>query len=306
MKKYLLNYCENFKCIASQCKHTCCAGWEMNIDKASLDMYKNDTSSFSSALKKGVNFRKSRFRADKSGRCTFLNGKNLCEIMINLGEKSLCQVCTDHPRFRSFFTDRIETGLGFCCEEATRIILSFTDKIQPILVSDDGIEERLDFNENNVLTFRSKAIEIIQDRTKTIDDRINELLTESRFDSTKKEFSTIVKTFLSLERVDKTWTKKLKVLKNRQLDVQTQEQYSLVAEQFFVNSIYRHLSDAEDTLWVRARTIFCVLSWWLILNVIVQNDLDILDVVRAFSVEVEYSQKNLNKLYDFAYKFIKI
>ena len=132
MKEYVLSYYPNFKCVADKCKHTCCAGWEMNIDSESLSVYKKDNSAFSETLKNGINFKKSKFKCDKTKRCAFLNEQGLCEIIINLGEKSLCQVCRDHPRFRSFFDDRIETGLGFSCEEAAKIILSFKDKIDLI------------------------------------------------------------------------------------------------------------------------------------------------------------------------------
>ena len=63
-------------------------------------------------------------------------------------------------------------------------------------------------------------------------------------------------------------------------------------------------------MWVRARTIFCVLSWWVIKSVIAQEGIDgldgVIDIVRQFSAEIEYSQKNLDKLFSFAYKFIKI
>ena len=306
MKNYQLNYCEKFKCIADKCNHTCCAGWEMNIDQKTLGDYKNNTSKFSHEIKKGVNFRKSKFKVDKNKRCAFLNEKNLCDIITNLGEQSLCQVCSDHPRFRSFFSDRIELGLGFCCEEATHIILNHTDKIQPILVSDDGSEQQLSFNENNVLQFRKKVLDIIQDRSKDIDDRINELLTECRFDETKKGFSKFIKLFLSLEKIDKNWIKKLKSIKTNSPKIQTEESYSLIAEQFLTNGIYRHLSDAEDTIWVRARLISIILFWWLVLGITTNTQTDIYDVVREFSTEIEYSQKNLNKVYKFAYELISI
>lgn len=306
MKNYQLNYCENFKCIADKCKHTCCAGWELNIDEKTLGDYKNNTSNFSNVLKQGVDFKKSKFKVDRNKRCAFLNDKNLCDIIINLGENSLCQVCTDHPRFRSFFDDRIETGLGFCCEEATRLILSFNDKITPVLTFDDKINTQLDFIQKNVLEFREKALEIIQDRKTPINDRIQNLLRECRFNFDAKKFEKVIKLFLSFETVDKKWTKKIKAIKNKSLTIQTEENCSLVAEQFLVNSIYRHLSDAEDTLWVRAKAIACVLCWWLVSSIAKQTNSDIFDTVRSFSTEVEYSIKNLQKLYTFAYELISI
>lgn len=312
MKEYVLNYYPKFSCVAGACKHTCCAGWEMCIDEKSLKNYKSDTSLFSKTLKKGINFSKAKFKTDRKKRCAFLNENGLCEIIINLGEQSLCQVCRDHPRFKSFFNDRVETGLGFCCETATKLILTFEAQIALLLVSDDNKNEELDFNQKNVLTFREKEINLLQDRALSINDRINNLLIECRAEILEQDFNKIIKRFLSLERVNQGWTKRLKSIKNK-LNKNTNENLSRYAEQFLVNSLYRHLADAEDTMWVRARAIACVLSWWIINSVIEQefdgeNDLltVTVDVVREFSVEVEYSQKNLDKLFDFAYGFINL
>lgn len=312
MKEYVLNYYPKFKCVADKCKHTCCAGWEISIDKNSLDEYMNCDSNFLSALKKGINYKKSKFKVDKFKRCAFLNADNLCEIIINLGEKSLCQVCKDHPRFRSFFDDRTETGIGFCCEEAARIILSFQDRIDLVTVGDDKGQTELDFNQKNILEFREKALDTLQDRTVNINDRIDRLLTLCNASIRDLDFGRILKTFLSFERLDKTWTNRLKSIKNF-TKKSTEEYLSIMAEQFLVNCLYRHLSDAEDTMWVRARTIACVISWWIINHVVLQEKTDekdllelVVDVVRAFSAEVEYSKNNLDKLFSFCYNFIKI
>ena len=313
MKEYVLNYYPLFRCIAEKCKHTCCAGWEMNIDEQTLTNYKGYEGEFSSALKSGINYKKSKFRTDKFKRCAFLNEEGLCEIIINLGEKSLCQVCTDHPRFRGFFEDRTETGLGFCCEEAARIVLSFKGKIEPIMISDDRAEIELDINERNLLQFREKALNIVQDRTVNVNQRIENLLALCNANFLEEDFKKVIKTFLSLEKIDKEWTKKLKSITKTSFDKSTDQDLSLYCEQFLVNGLYRHLSDAEDTMWVRARTIALSFSWWVVKSVVnlertkTVNLLETtIDAVRSFSAEVEYSQKNLDKLFNFCYKFIKI
>ena len=139
-----------------------------------------------------------------------------------------------------------------------------------------------------------------------------ELLKECRASVTERDFKKILKTFLSFERLDKNWTKRLKNI-DTPFNLATEQSLSLYCEQFLVNGLYRHLSDAEDTMWVRARTIALVISWWIIEGIILNEKSEnqdfetlVLDVVRAFSAEVEYSQKNLNKLFDLCYKFIKI
>ena len=305
MKEFYLNYYPSFKCIASNCKHTCCAGWVMNIDKTTLNSYKNNCSNFSKQLAKGINFSRARFKADKSGRCAFLNDKGLCEIIINLGENSLCQVCADHPRFRSYFNDIVEMGLGFCCESATRLILSCTEKIQPVLVFDDKTEQNLDFITKSILEFRQKILDIIQDRKFDINTRIETLLKECK---AKLDLNGLVKFYLSLARIDKEWTKRLKGIKSTPISTITSQENSLFAEQFLVNSIYRNLSETEDTMSARARIIACVLGWYLIQTIYKteQGGFEgLVDIVRGYSAEVEYSQKNLNKLFAFANKFIK-
>lgn len=284
----------------------------MNIDKETLAKYRGEKSAFAKKLNSGINFKKAVFKADKSGRCAFLNDKNLCEIIINKGESSLCQVCRDHPKFRSFFGDRVELGLGFCCEQATKIILSFDKKIQPLIENDDKKDCELDFREKNIIQFRERALSIIQDRGQNIGDRIQKLLALCNANILEEDYKRAIKLFLSFERLDKGWTKRLKSIKRTPFAIGIEENLSIYAEQFLVNGIYRHLWCAEDTMWVRANLIGCILSWQIIYAIIKSECIGdvnfgvVVDVVRAYSAEVEYSQKNLDKLFSFAFKLIKV
>ena len=311
MKEFHLNYYPNFKCIANNCTHSCCVGWVMKIDQDSLNNYKTHNSAFSPRLKKGINFKKSMFKRDKKGRCAFLNDKGLCDIIINLGENSLCQVCADHPRFRTFFDDRVEMGLGFSCEQATRIILGYKDKIEPIIFKDDLAQISPSPLQAFVLEFRQKALAIIQDRNTPISNRLQALLSLSNAQISAQDFNKVLKTFLSLERLDKHWTKRLLSLKKNMPSLTTENSLELYCEQFLVNGIFRHVSSAEDSMTARARMVSCVLSWWVIKEVfeLEKTDCDfdlICDVVREFSAEVEYSENNLTKLFNHALKFVKI
>ncbi len=281
----------------------------MSIDEKSLALYKNESSAFRNKLNEGINYKKSSFRADKKGRCAFLNEKGLCEIILNLGEKSLCQVCSDHPRFRTFLGDRVEVGLGFCCEEATRIILSFEGKIAPELVSDDNECGQLDFIEQSLLDFRQKALDKIQNDDENINKRMDELLTICNAKIEATDYNKIIKKFLSLERLNKSWTKRLKSVRKNALVKGTAEKLAHYAEQFLINSLYRHLCNAEDTFDARARAISIVVSWWIINSIYKLEEKDefnaLCDIVREYSAEVEYSQNNLDKLFAFFCKFIK-
>ena len=311
MKEYILNYYPKFKCIANKCKHTCCAGWETTIDEKTLNEYRAETSTFSTYLKKGINFKKSTFKMGKARRCAFLNDEGLCNIILNLGEDRLCQICRDHPRFKSGFCGVTETGLGFCCEEATRIILSFDEKIEPILVKGDNACIELDFCEKALFDFRTLVLGILQDRTISINDRINKVLSLINADFNNIDFTKIVKTYLSLKRLNKSWTARLKSLKNRPFNTVIDKSLSLYCEQFLVNSVYRHVTTAEDIVSAQSIIVAIILSWFIIQNIysveLIKNEefATIVDVVREFSAEVEYCPQNTKKLFKFTSKFIK-
>ena len=127
MRTYVPDYYHNFKCIASKCKHTCCQGWEIEIDNDSLKRF-----STYSDIKKHIEYsdasnsinEQPHFKLKVGEVCPFLQDNGLCKMIITHGEDMLCQTCTDHPRFRNYWADRIEMGIGLVCEEAARIILS--------------------------------------------------------------------------------------------------------------------------------------------------------------------------------------
>lgn len=40
-------YYDNFKCVANECKESCCSGWSIDIDKKSYYKYKKVNGNFS-------------------------------------------------------------------------------------------------------------------------------------------------------------------------------------------------------------------------------------------------------------------
>ena len=119
------HYYRDFKCTADKCSDNCCIGWEIDIDDDTMEKYDSVTGEFKNKIQSGISTSGTpHFILDKHERCPFLNSKNLCEIFINLGESSLCQICTDHPRYYEWFGNIKEGGVGVCCEEAARLILT--------------------------------------------------------------------------------------------------------------------------------------------------------------------------------------
>ncbi len=113
-----------FRCLGSLCQDNCCIGWEIDIDPATLDKYRQERGEFSPALLGGIHIAETgeaSFKLGENERCTFLNDNNLCEISLRMGEDALCEICRSHPRFFEWFGPIKEGGLGLCCEEAARI-----------------------------------------------------------------------------------------------------------------------------------------------------------------------------------------
>ena len=73
------DYYPKFSCIAGRCEDTCCAGWQIMIDKESLKKYQKVTGSFGNRLKNCIRWEDGCFdQYDR--RCAFLNDDQLCDI----------------------------------------------------------------------------------------------------------------------------------------------------------------------------------------------------------------------------------
>lgn len=122
-------YYQAFQCTASSCSDNCCIGWEIDIDKESLERYQAVQGAFGARLQENIQMGEKEeelpyFRLGKDKRCPFLNEQNLCDVILELGEEQLCQICQDHPRYYDWFSDgSMEAGIGLCCEAAAELIL---------------------------------------------------------------------------------------------------------------------------------------------------------------------------------------
>ena len=241
-------------------------------------------------------------------RCPFLNERNLCDLILYGGEGMLCQICTDHPRYRSFFSERTEIGVGLCCEEAARLILTKTDKTR-LLVTGEGT---LDEEETALLTLRERLFAAAQDREKTIPQRMEDLLTlcgAAVPDITLAQWADF---YLSLERMDEAWTDILKGLREDAAVLPLSDFAARMRgreteyEQLLVYFLYRHVPTALDDGNVSSKAAFAAASVRLLFALGALHFLrngaftaeDQIELCRLYSAEVEYSDDNLNALFD--------
>lgn len=143
MKVRVPNYFNEFKCIASECEDTCCAGWEIVIDDETYKRYENVEGEFGEILRsKIVKSDGENIFLLNNGNCSFLNEKKMCEIYINLGEDNLCYTCQQFPRYTEEFLDLKEVGLSLSCPEAARIILRRAENTTFNLSEEDKCESK--------------------------------------------------------------------------------------------------------------------------------------------------------------------
>lgn len=119
-------YTENFKCIASDCRDSCCIGWEIYADEEALKKYENGSGALYEDIRRSLS-EDGCFRLTESGRCPHLLESGLCRIICEAGEDALCDICREHPRFYNYYGGICEWGVSLACESAARLILESED-----------------------------------------------------------------------------------------------------------------------------------------------------------------------------------
>lgn len=300
MKIYVPDYYENFHCISRECKHSCCIGWEIDVDKSTLEKYKNLNNDFGNYICSNINYTvdDSSIILDEKEKCPFLNEDKLCELILNLGEDYLCQICKDHPRYRNFYTDRIEMGIGLCCEEAARIILSQDSPFSLKLYDDDGIISKSLEEESEFYNIRDCILGIIQNRQYSIEERVNILVEKFKINTEKKTLVQWCEFYSSLEILDEKWLNLLDRLKFSKSNI-TPDNFQLYGENLLCYFIYRHLSNALLDGAISKWLSFAILSYNMILELVkmeYHSFDDIVEYSRLYSSEIEYSQENIDAI----------
>ena len=291
------DYYNKFKCIAGKCKHSCCVGWEIDIDDDTMEFYNLLGGEMGEKIRANIQGEPPHFVLAAGERCPFLKDSGLCEIISCFGEEALCDICSLHPRFFNFYSHFGEAGLGLCCEEAARIILTADEKFT---VNVPG-EVSLTTKESEFIKLRFEIFTILQNREKSIGTRFNELADAFNI---KLDFSLkkLADTYLSLERLDDKWTEKLTHLKSFSFDgtMFEDESFQIFFEQLSVYFIYRHLPKAIDSREyapiVRFALLGCILIGAIFAYTKIKSFEEMVDIARMYSAETEYSDENVKAL----------
>lgn len=238
MKLTYPDYYPDFKCTASACRDNCCIGWEIDIDEKTHGCYLAEPGAFGERLRSNISKEDTPHFLLNGERCPFLNEKNLCDIIISMGEQALCEICDQHPRFHEWFGDEKESGVGLCCEAAAKLILKKKEPVTFLHTETDeeaaeDLEDRAFYEA--VKNARNQAVEILQNREVSIWERLrNALLSACEFQDwldgeepleecgepeenrdESKLLSQIVSFLSGLEPIDTGWPERLRGLRDK-------------------------------------------------------------------------------------------
>lgn len=283
------DFYDDFSCIADKCRHSCCLGWEIDIDDDSLRRFMAVDGEFGEYMRRNIELEPSpHFVLGKDERCPFLRGDGLCRMILTLGEDSICDICREHPRFYNELPGRLEAGLGLCCEEATRLLLEGTEHLALVTSGEDeGVEDEL-------LSLRDEIYDILRHDELSFSQREERALELFSMAPLPFDAASLKELYLSLERLDEEWSERLNSLVPAVLEPRLSSlPYLRLAEYF----IYRHFATAPDEYEAALRLQFAFLSTKLIcaLDSIFHDA----ESTRLYSSEIEYSDENVEKILDY-------
>lgn len=183
MKIVKPTFYKNFKCIAGDCPDSCCQGWEVDADSDSLEYYKTLDNSLE--IKKRIDsvlskdeFDNTIFTLAPKKRCPFLNDKNLCDMHIAIGGEHTPYTCRTFPRFIYDFGATREIGISFSCPVASDMMYNtesfdFETEVNSDLPTLNDIDAEKYFL---LYKGRAEAYKIAKDKSKSIRERLNDLL----------------------------------------------------------------------------------------------------------------------------------
>lgn len=319
------SFYDDFKCIASKCTDNCCIGWEIDIDEVSFDKYNKLQGALGDEIRSKITVSEDGskcFELSENDRCPFLNDSNLCRIIINCGEDTICDICKNHPRFYEWFPGVTECGLGLSCEEVCRTLLQ-DEKSFSLIEENDGEEIVLD-SEDDVIesdtyiflsAFRERLFDILFSTETDFEEKLVKLLSlTENFCNEQikiKNFNNLVEAYKETEPIDEQWTVFIDGLGDNLQDILKIEDdfkkstnSDMLYSKILAYIIYRHFIKAVFDERVKERVCFSVESVRFIYlcdmkTFFEKGDLtlnDRIENLKNWSKQIEYSDENTDYL----------
>ncbi|MCR5213882.1 MAG: flagellin lysine-N-methylase, partial [Eubacterium sp.] len=259
-----------FKCKADKCNHTCCKGWEIDIDQDTLDYYKGLDTELGNEIMKNIQEGEDiSFKLTEDEKCPFLKSDGLCRIIEELGEEGLCDICRLHPRFYENIKDYSLAGLGLSCERVSELM--FEKKRLEFIVGDS--QKKINFYELlNLLD-----INTMQDYL-SLSKVISPYLEKS-------EIEKILDILQNTEPIDCKWKDEVEEVKenyNKYLTGLDLEKYELIYQYILFRQL--ELVESYGVRKIIAYAIYSIIYIMLYASLICDD----IEAVRRWSEQIEY------------------
>ncbi|ETP73863.1 hypothetical protein UYO_0117 [Lachnospiraceae bacterium JC7] len=327
-------YYERFRCIGGACPDTCCAGWEVDVDPDSAEYYRSVEGEFGDRLRAHICEEDGEcyFPLTEKHRCPFLNEKNLCDIYSNIGEESLCQTCTEYPRYFMDIGSYEQTDMSLSCMELGRIFYTETDRIEYIRSENDVEGDPLSPDEQGtlieVLALRNRCISEMQDSSDSFTKKmetVRSLVAEAQGEEPSEkdrsrtflneDYKALTEILDSMDSISEEWSEKLSFYKKiagseaelSKIDSfrsENSKNLDLWMSRTAVYFIFRYFidtcidGDIETELCLIHRSLklifFMLFAEWLIKGSV--NVSDMIYVSHLYSKQVEHDDSNVAKI----------
>lgn len=271
---------KNFLCKADKCKHSCCKGWEIDIDEETAGKYLAMTGELGAEIRQNIGKNEDSyfFKLTEDERCPFLQKNGLCKIILNIGEENICEICTMHPRFFTMLDDVELCGVGLSCEKTCELLLG-NEKDLVFYIEDT--EEELSFSEVLAVIGLNLPNEMQKFSLAVNAENINK----------------VIEIMAKTEPIDENWSKELSIMQDMD-DVELKaKKYLENSDKNILNKIYQYIlyrqlerlvdNDIEALInYAQYSTLF------IILHTMISKELG--ESVRRWSEQIEYDTDNVD------------
>ena len=299
MKIVKLDIFDDFKCLAGDCRDSCCnAGWQIDVDKKTMQKYSFCDDAFVKSIRGHIvqNGKEYCIKCDQNGVCPFFREDGLCDIVKNKGDAFLGEVCRNFPRISIFENGKQEQTLSFACEEVVRLVF----KQEKINFKYENIIKEFLLKDKN-FAYRDSLINYVQDDKLSFEQKLDYLKEQCKYDAI--DFKALKQTMKNCECL-KTDLSNL----NFENFVRLKEnKYCLTEKQLeniLVCYLFRYLTSEEYKFSLSSKLRFCTFSVLFcdyLAGLKKQKGDKFFDInaVKEYSREIENSAKNMEILLKF-------
>jgi len=113
---------KTFSCLGDRCEDTCCKGWSMQVDDATVELYRREAPELLGSVEPAEETPQIMRKDPKTGYCVrFEDG--LCGIHKQRGDRFLGNACHFYPRITRTLGSKVLMTASMSCPEIARIAL---------------------------------------------------------------------------------------------------------------------------------------------------------------------------------------